>query len=61
MTKYTIQMNYIASMVVEVEVEGHGPELEGIAMDKAREIAEDADMREFTINSEVESKILSIN
>lgn len=54
MTKYTIQMNYNASMVVEVLAEN-----EGDALDKARDIAEDADIRQFTIGTENESRIIS--
>ena len=57
MRKYTIQMNYNASIIVEVEVEDV-PDAEGKALDKARDKAEDADIRQFTIGSESESKIL---
>lgn len=53
MTKYTVQMNYNASIIVEVFAEN-----EGEALDKARDKAEDADIRQFTIGSENESKIL---
>lgn len=53
MTKYTIQMNYNASIVVDVFAND-----EGEALDKARDKAEDADIREFTIGSENESRIL---
>ena len=53
MQKYTIQMNYNASIVVEVYAEN-----EGEALDKARDKAEDADIRQFTIGCENESKIL---
>jgi hypothetical protein len=60
--KYTIQMNYNASIVVdvEVEVEHDSPDAEGKALEMARDIAEDADIREFTINGERESQILSV-
>jgi hypothetical protein len=51
--KYTIQLNYNASIVVDVTAEN-----EGEALDKARDIAEDADMHQFTIGSENESRIL---
>jgi hypothetical protein len=57
MRKYTIQLNYNASIIVEVEVED-GNDAEGRALDKARDKAEDADIRQFTIGSENESKIL---
>lgn len=53
MHKYTIQMNYNASIIVEVIAKD-----EGEALDKARDMAEDADIREFTLGSENESKIL---
>lgn len=53
MHKYTIQMNYNASIVVEVMADD-----EGQALDKARDKAEDADIRQFTIGNESESKIL---
>lgn len=55
--RYTIEFNYNASIVVEVEGEFHD---EGEALDKAREIAEDADINEFTIGEERESKILNV-
>jgi hypothetical protein len=57
MAKYTIQMNYNASIIVEVEVED-GQDAEGRALDLARDMAEDADIRQFTLGSENESKIL---
>lgn len=57
MKKYTIQLNYNASIIVDVEVE-NTPNAEGDALEKARNIAEDADIREFTIGSERESQIL---
>jgi hypothetical protein len=53
MRKYTIQMNYNASIIVDVIAED-----EGEALDKARDKAEDADIRQFVIGSENESKIL---
>lgn len=53
MANYTIQMNYVASIVVNVS--GND---EGEALDKARDKAEDADIREFTIGNELDSKIL---
>lgn len=53
MRKYTIQMNYNASIIVDVMAED-----EGQALDRARDKAEDADIREFTICNEGESKIL---
>jgi len=53
MGRFTIEMNYNASIIVEVNAED-----EGKALDEARNIAEDADIREFTITSERESRIL---
>ena len=53
MRKFTVQMNYCASIVVEVNAED-----EGEALDKARDMAEDADIRQFTIGDEMASKIL---
>ena len=52
-TKYTLQMNYNASMVVDVMAND-----EGEALDKARDIAEEADNRQFQINNEREALIL---
>ena len=53
MRKYTIQMNYNASIIVEVLAND-----EGEALDKAKDKAENADIRQFTIGSENESRIL---
>jgi hypothetical protein len=51
--KYTIQLNYNASIIVDVT--GND---EGEALENARNIAEDADIKEFTIGAERESQIL---
>lgn len=56
--KYTVQLNYNASIIVDVTVDGNSPTAEGDALEKARNIAEDADIREFTIGNERESQIL---
>ena len=56
--KYTIQLNYNASIIVDVTVDGNSQNAEGEALEKARNIAEDADIREFTIGNERESQIL---
>lgn len=56
--KYTIQLNYNASIIVDVTVDSNSQNAEGEALEKARNIAEDADIREFTIGSERESQIL---
>ena len=53
MHKYTIQMNYNASIIVEVTAND-----EGEALDKARDKAEDADIRQFSLCNEQESRIL---
>ena len=53
MRKYTIQLNYNASIIVDVA--GND---EGEALDNARNLAEEADIKEFTICGERESQIL---
>lgn len=53
MRKYTIQLNYNASIIVEVNAND-----EGEALDKARDKAEDADIKQFTICGERESQVL---
>jgi phosphotransferase system HPr-like phosphotransfer protein len=53
MRKYTIQLNYNASIIVEAT--GND---EGEALDNARNMAEEADIKEFTICGERESQIL---
>lgn len=54
MSKYTVELNYKTSIMVTVEAKE-----EGEALDKARNIAEEADMREFIIQDELESRIIS--
>ncbi len=54
MSKFTIKMNYKASIIFDVDAEN-----EGDALDKARELAEDADVREFSICNELPAEILS--
>lgn len=51
--KYTVQLKYMASITVDAM--GND---EGEALENARTIAEDADIREFTICEEKESQIL---
>lgn len=53
MQKYKIQLNYNASIIVEVEAKD-----EGEALDKARNKAEEADIKQFTICGERESQIV---
>jgi hypothetical protein len=54
MSKFTIQCNYNASIVDEVDAKD-----EGEALDKARNKAEEADIKEYVICGERESQILS--
>ena len=50
---YTIQMNYNATITVDVDAKD-----EGEALSKARELAEEADIKEFSICGERESQIV---
>ena len=50
---YTIQMNYNATITVDVDAKD-----EGEALSKARELAEEADIKEFSICGERESQII---
>ena len=54
MSKFIIQCNYNASIVVEVDAKD-----EGEALDKARNKAEEADIKEYVICGERESQIFS--
>jgi hypothetical protein len=54
--KYTIQLNYNASFIAEVLADN-----EGDALDKARDMAEDADIKQFVISNENESKIIRVD
>lgn len=51
---YTIELNYNARIVQSVEAEN-----EGDALEKARNLAEEADMKDFVLVSENESRIIS--
>lgn len=51
---YTIDLKYIASITQTVEAED-----EGEALDKARDKAEEADMSDFNIVEELESRIVN--
>jgi hypothetical protein len=53
MGKYKIQYNYNASIIVEVDAND-----EGEALEKGRNIAEEADIKQFTICGEKESQII---
>lgn len=54
MAKFTIQCNFTASYTTEVDAKD-----EGEALEKARNKAEEADLKEFVICGERESQILS--
>jgi hypothetical protein len=53
MNKFKIQYNFNASIVVEVEAKD-----EGDALEKGRNIAEEADIKQFTLCGEREAQIL---
>ncbi len=55
MSIYSVELNYLTSIVLEVEAEN-----EGDALQKARDIAEQAPMNNFTIVEETRSKILNV-
>ena len=52
--KFKIQCNFIASYTTEVEAKD-----EGEALDKARNMAAEADLKEYVICGERESQILN--
>lgn len=58
MSNYVIELNYMAT--IRVSVQGNFKD-EGEALAKAREIADDADINEFNIGNELESRILEVN
>ena len=53
MSKFKIQLNYNASYTTEVEAKD-----EGEALEKGRNIAEEADIKHFTICGEREAQIV---
>ena len=53
MAFFTIKLNYKASVVFEVEADD-----EGKALDKARNLAEDADIDQFSVGEELDSEII---
>ena len=53
MGRYTIQYNYNVSIVVDVDAKD-----EGEALEKGRNIAEEADIKQFTICGEREAQIV---
>jgi hypothetical protein len=58
---YSVKLNYNASITVDVEVEAEqdAPDMEGKALEMARNYAEEADFSEFTIGGERETQILA--
>ena len=50
---YTVEINYKASVRHVVEADD-----EGMALDKARMLAEESDITDFVLTSELESKII---
>jgi hypothetical protein len=54
MAVYEVELNYTARIIQVVEAEN-----EGEALDKARDLAEEADKNDFTICDERESRILN--
>lgn len=56
MASYTIELNYLTSITLEVEADN-----EGDALHRAREIAEEAPMSSFSIVEEENSRILNVN
>lgn len=53
MAQYTIEINYKASITQTVEADN-----EGEALDKARNLAEEADMEDFVLVEELESQMV---
>lgn len=53
MGRYTIQYNFNASIVVDVDAKD-----EGEALEKGRNVAEEADIKQFTICGEREAQIV---
>lgn len=53
MGKYKIQFNYNASIIVDVDAKD-----EGEALEKGRNIAEEADLKQFSICGEREAQII---
>lgn len=52
--QFTIELNYNASIIEVVEAED-----EGQALDKARSLAEEADLNEYAIGTEQDARILN--
>ena len=56
--RYDIELNYKATITISVEGDFHD---EGEALDKAMNIAEEADINEFNIGEQLESKIVHVS
>ncbi len=56
MSRFTIEMSYIATITAVVEAEN-----EGEALDKARDVAEEADINEFNIGEEREARVVHVD
>lgn len=56
MGNFTIEINYLASIVKTVDAVD-----EGDALNKARDMAEESDINEFVLVEERESRILATN
>ena len=54
MSLYTIELNYNARITRTIEAND-----EGEALEKARQLAEDADMNEYTLTEEKTSRIIN--
>ena len=53
---YTVQLNNVASITLDVEARD-----EGEALQKARDLAEEAPMSSFSILEELQSSILNVS
>ena len=53
MSIYTIELNYNARITKTIEAKD-----EGDALEKARTLAEEADMKEYTLTEELVSKVI---
>lgn len=56
MSTFTIEMTYLATITAVVEAQN-----EGEALDKARNIAEDADLNEYQLGEERDTRVLNVN
>jgi hypothetical protein len=54
MGHFTVEINYNASIIFDVEAKD-----EGEALDKARNLAEESDISDFTLTHENESRIIN--